>query len=276
LPFTFAHPAAVLPFRFFNRRYVSCTGLFIGSLVPDTEYFVRFSDSTSWSHHWWGLFSFDLPVGLVCCFLFHNVVRDSLLRHLPLVIYRRVAIHRGFDWNGYFAKNWLAVSVSLLLGSTLHVLWDGLTHLTSDMVMKTGLLAAMDSSVRGILIYYGVWSLNSTLGLAALAISFRRLPAANRYRIYRGGPGYWLAVTSIAFLVITVRLFINSEVSVVEFVDSCISALLIALVATAVIKKKRLAIKKSWSWIYRLRNATVKVSGGHSHGLDTQNRGKVV
>ena len=41
MPFTFSHPAAVLPLRLLPRHWFSLTGLVIGSMVPDFEYFLR-------------------------------------------------------------------------------------------------------------------------------------------------------------------------------------------------------------------------------------------
>ncbi|HMG06875.1 MAG TPA: DUF4184 family protein, partial [Mucilaginibacter sp.] len=38
---TFAHPAIVLSFKYFPKRWFSKTGLVIGSMAPDFEYFIR-------------------------------------------------------------------------------------------------------------------------------------------------------------------------------------------------------------------------------------------
>ncbi|WP_240482010.1 DUF4184 family protein [Flavobacterium psychrophilum] len=39
MPFTFSHPAIILPLRYLPRQWFSLTGLIIGSLTPDFEYF---------------------------------------------------------------------------------------------------------------------------------------------------------------------------------------------------------------------------------------------
>jgi hypothetical protein len=41
MPFTFAHPAIVLPLKHLPKRWYSLTGLIIGSMTPDFEYFIR-------------------------------------------------------------------------------------------------------------------------------------------------------------------------------------------------------------------------------------------
>ncbi|WP_220463965.1 DUF4184 family protein [Adhaeribacter radiodurans] len=45
MPFTFSHPAIVLPLTLLLRKWYSLTGLVIGSLTPDFEYFYQFSIS---------------------------------------------------------------------------------------------------------------------------------------------------------------------------------------------------------------------------------------
>ena len=41
MPFTFSHPAIVLPLVRKSGHWFSATGLIIGSLTPDFEYFMR-------------------------------------------------------------------------------------------------------------------------------------------------------------------------------------------------------------------------------------------
>lgn len=84
MPFTISHPAIVLPLTFLPRQWFSLTGLVIGSLTPDFEYFLRMRIKSNYSHTLDGLFWFDLPLGLLLAFLFHNVVRDSLFDNLPI------------------------------------------------------------------------------------------------------------------------------------------------------------------------------------------------
>lgn len=39
MPFTFAHPAAVLPFAKKHSKHISVTALILGSMASDFEYF---------------------------------------------------------------------------------------------------------------------------------------------------------------------------------------------------------------------------------------------
>jgi len=59
MPFTLAHPAAIVPlYKIFKGR-LSLTGLIIGSIVPDTEYAVNTVTRSVISHTTKGIFYYD-------------------------------------------------------------------------------------------------------------------------------------------------------------------------------------------------------------------------
>jgi hypothetical protein len=131
MPFTFTHPAAVLPLAYLPRKYgkyFSMTGLVIGSLAPDFEYFFRMEPKSVLSHTPEGLFLFCLPVGILLSFVFHDIIRDGLIDNLPLFLKSRFFKMKQFDWNKYFAKYWIIVIISILAGAASHVFWDSFTH----------------------------------------------------------------------------------------------------------------------------------------------------
>ncbi len=128
MPFTFSHPALVLPLSFLPRHWFSMTGLIIGSLTPDFEYFLRMKIQSDYSHTLSGLFWFDLPLGILLTFIFHNIVRNSLFDNLPSTLYTRFASFKKFDWNYYFTRNWFVVIISIIIGAASHIFWDSFTH----------------------------------------------------------------------------------------------------------------------------------------------------
>src|SRR5579871_4022702 len=134
MPFTFSHPAAVLPLALIRRKWISLTALAIGSLTPDFEYFFRMRIFSTYSHSWGGVFSFDLPVGLLLSFVFHGVVRDPLMNNLPRFLQRRFQRYRLLNWPQYFISNWIGVVICLVIGAASHILWDGFTHRTGYFV----------------------------------------------------------------------------------------------------------------------------------------------
>jgi hypothetical protein len=98
MPFTFSHPALVLPLKYLPQRFYSLTGLIIGSMTPDFEYFIRMTVGSIYSHTFWGIFYFDLPVGIALCFIFHGIVRDQLIDHLPAPLRERFWSLKSFNW----------------------------------------------------------------------------------------------------------------------------------------------------------------------------------
>lgn len=128
MPFTFSHPGFFLPFVSLRARWYSVTGLLIGSMTPDFEYFFRLQTKSTLSHTLPGVFLFDLPMGFLAAFLFHNGVRNALIENLPAPFQRRFAPFLSFDWNRYAARNWLIIALSLLVGVFSHILIDSFTH----------------------------------------------------------------------------------------------------------------------------------------------------
>ena len=81
MPFTFSHPAIILPLNYLSKKWFSITGLVIGSLSPDFEYFIRMKIESNYSHTFWGIFYFDLPLGIMLTFIFHNIVKNELFEN---------------------------------------------------------------------------------------------------------------------------------------------------------------------------------------------------
>src|ERR1041385_4038963 len=87
MPFTLAHPAAVLPLKRFCPRFLSFPGLVIGSLVPDFGYAFGQMKLDELSHRFVGSLAFCLPFGLTMLAGLFGL-RSHLVQFLP-------ADHRG-------------------------------------------------------------------------------------------------------------------------------------------------------------------------------------
>ncbi|MEC0249189.1 DUF4184 family protein [Paenibacillus chitinolyticus] len=123
MPFTFAHPVAVMPW--WNKTTLPVSALIIGCMSPDFEYFVRFRAAGVWSHDGAGIVLFNLPVILVLFLLFETVVRPALYDYLPGRFpyrwRREGVIPVSF-------KGWFTVAVLGLAGTGTHLIWDQFTH----------------------------------------------------------------------------------------------------------------------------------------------------
>lgn len=128
MPFTFSHPAIVLPFLKIRQAWVSMSGLVIGSMTPDFEYFIKMKLSGRVGHSLEGVFLFDLPVACVIALVFHQLVKRPLINNSPDWIRQRLIPLRDFDFLAYLRRHFVGLVCCVLIGSATHILWDSFTH----------------------------------------------------------------------------------------------------------------------------------------------------
>jgi hypothetical protein len=241
MPFTFSHPAVVLPLTYLPRQWVSLTGLVIGSLTPDFEYFLRMRIKSDYSHSIGGLFWFDLPLGILLAFIFYNIVRDSLLDNLPTFLKSRFSILRQLEWNTYFKKNWLVVIISMLIGASSHILWDSFTHEHGYFVGIIPLLTNKINFWGGqISILKILQHLSTLIGGLIIIFVIYKLPTD---KVIKDSINlkYWVVFTGLTLTIIAVRLLSGLELKEYgNLMATGISAGFISLILTScLIKKKR-------------------------------------
>jgi hypothetical protein len=235
MPFTFSHPAIILPGKYLPAKWISMTGLVIGSMVPDFEYFIRMRNLSLYSHTWSSMFWFDLPLALVLTFVYHNLVRDSLLSNLPLFLRKRLLQFNRFDWNRYVRKHFIVVLASLLIGISSHLLWDGFTHRQGQFVKSIPWLKENSTLFWNYPRYYVLQHLFSLAGLLVILAAIMRI-SAEIVPARKGIIEYWLIALCIALLVVAVRLLSGLDYKQeVDLAMTIISAGLIALIITPLI-----------------------------------------
>jgi len=188
MPFTLAHPAAVIPLRRVLGRASVLSALIIGSLAPDLIYFIPLGISRATSHSLAGLFWFCIPVGFVGYLLFHVLLRPVGYYLLPPPLRDRLPLPPNGSWLPT-SPLW-AVLVSLTVGAATHLLWDGFTHKGGFVVAEFPAFQALLWEVDGYRVYtYKVLQHGSTLaGLSLLALWGRQwFIAARAHHEPRGG-----------------------------------------------------------------------------------------
>jgi hypothetical protein len=133
MPFTLSHPAAVIPLR----KLGVFSALIIGSMMPDTVYFLPFfSEHDRFGHTLPGLFFYCLPAGLVLLWLFHHFMKQPLISLFPRHHQGRLsAASPAFQFIPF--RHFLFIVWSVLIGAVTHILWDSLTH-TDTYFFTTG------------------------------------------------------------------------------------------------------------------------------------------
>lgn len=244
MPFTFSHPAIILPLRYLPKSWFSLTALVIGSLTPDFEYFLRMKVKSDYSHTLTGIFWFDLPLALLLTFLFHNLTRNLLFQNLPSFVKSRILIFTDFDWNVYFKRNWFIVLTSLLIGIFSHIFWDAFTH-------KHGYFVNQFSIFQNNILLFGAeipfWKIaqhSSTLiGIIILLIAFSKLPKVF-YPQTSTNKMYWNTVTLLTLIILSIRFALNPKVfNIGNLVVTFIASFLIAITIVPLIIKFKSILK---------------------------------
>lgn len=96
-------------------------------MLPDLPYFLNSSQAIAeQSHSWFGLLSYCLPWGLGICVLWQWLLKPAAiaLLQLWLAITVLVSPHEFQQW----IKAGITIILGLLLGSSTHLIWDGITH----------------------------------------------------------------------------------------------------------------------------------------------------
>jgi len=211
MPFTFSHPAIILPLTFLPNKWFSLTGLVIGSLAPDFEYFIRMRIKSEFSHSFFGVFGFSLPIGIILCFVFHVIIRDTLFDNLPHFLKVRLISFKKFNWWNYFKENWIIVSISIIIGAFSHLLWDSFTHEHGYFVKNNTLLLKSIILLKTEVTFYKILQHSSTIiGGVILLIALYKLPKT-KVIDKREKTFYWFYFSVITFIIIFTRLFSKAE-----------------------------------------------------------------
>src|SRR4051812_45256762 len=114
MPFTLAHPAAVIPLA---RKRLVLSALVAGSKAPDFGKIFTLSPKNGFGHTWAGIFWFCIPTGLLALVLYHGLLKRPLLSLLPLSHQQRL-----FPWLDRFsfrpAGQFLWIVLSMVIGAT--------------------------------------------------------------------------------------------------------------------------------------------------------------
>ncbi|MGW1341525.1 DUF4184 family protein [Kribbella sp. NPDC002412] len=130
MPFTLAHPAAVLPLI---RRPLVSSALVAGAIAPDLLYVdplyrlatqqINGNLTLTLTHEFTSAFWLDPLIALLLLAVFYLILRRPLVALAPAALASRLP--PAPTWSPVVLA-WAAVSA--VLGAFTHVLWDSLTH----------------------------------------------------------------------------------------------------------------------------------------------------
>ena len=249
MPFTFAHPAIILPLKQAKPRWFSLTGLATGSMAPDFEYFFRVKAVSTVSETLAGIFTFNLPVAIAISLAFHLLVRNPLIRHLPKPLDKRYSGFLGFNFLKYLKQHPFLFLGSALIGVLSHLALD---VLTSPETMTRGFERLQHISLNNTLLplqasladrpFYAVEKVFSVAGLFLIGFLLLKINCpAPEYRSLRAGQKRKYFIVFFSLLVLgelaAVEL-LPYGTSFAQLIVNTISAGLLSLLITSLLFRK--------------------------------------
>lgn len=209
MAFTFAHPAAVLPFQKRLNKFYS-TALVLGSMAPDYEYFIFVKPLQVTGHTLVGLLTTNLPLVFLVWLVYETLIRDPFLRYLPNPIWKGAQQYRRAPQRIRHGREAWKFVYSALLGMLTHLIWDSFTHRSGLMVEAVPVLKHGISLIGMQIPLYKILQHGSTVvGLCVIAFFFYsklkvEVPTSRTRKEKRMAWVFWCAVviTSGLFYVV--------------------------------------------------------------------------
>jgi hypothetical protein len=230
MPFTPAHPAIVLPLL--KSRYFSATGLVVGSISPDFEYFFKASVSGVHGHTLPGLFYFDLPVSIFLAFTFHLVIKESLISNLPAFLQSRMQSLRELNFKNYLSTHFLIFLISALIGAFSHIFWDSFTHNGRYFVNAFPILRTAYIPFDGARypLWYVLQHLSTAVGLTIILVYVLRMKKLQGHTTHQPRLSYWIAIILLSCIFFSLRFVLFSVLfEIGNVVVSAMSSLMLAM-----------------------------------------------
>jgi hypothetical protein len=234
VPFTFSHPAIVLPFL--KNKNLSATALIVGSISPDLEYFFRMKMQSEISHTLLGIFLIDFPLGFIVIFAFHTIIKKPLIANLPYFFQSRMQLLKDSNWLHYFKNNILVVLLSFFLGTLSHIFWDSMTHWDGYVVER---IAFFNEVFFGFPVYKIAQYGSSIIGLILILYYIYKQPSEveNTDKINRN---YWFVSFGITAVLLGIRFTFGLDVSEIgSVIVSVFFSMMVALTISGILFRKK-------------------------------------
>ena len=263
MPFTFAHPLYAAPLKLLKPKYVSLTGIILGSMSPDFEYFIMLEPYQSIGHTSIGLLLQAFPLSILFAFIFHFIIKTSVASHIPSLYNldaKVQSIVRLHHWKLNNIHSWIVFLASVAAGFYSHVLLDAFTHQSGYFVSR---FIWLQAELAGIPVYKILQHSLSLIGLTAQAIII--LVIINRVKVVSASINssisetsysmkvkskdkvlYWCTVIVVMMLTMSGKLLLSTSTNYIGMlVVSSISGCFLGVLAASIIYKLRSAISNN-------------------------------
>ncbi|NEM98220.1 DUF4184 family protein [Pontibacter burrus] len=242
MPFTAAHPAIIIPLQRLHSRWLSTTGLIVGSISPDFAYFLLGPRLSNLSHSLKGLLLFNLPMAFVLAIFFHVLVRDQVIQYLPDYFRKKALAIEPLRIGKYLLRNAYIFAISVLIGAFGHLLWDSFTHYDGYFVRNNAfLLQPVSLGFIEVPLCRVLQHVSTVVGFSILGWHISTLPSATiTQKRWYAWIGYWILIGFIAAVFLLLNLPTHVHLSSLEkLVVPYLTGLLLAIVVLAILGKIR-------------------------------------
>lgn len=217
MPFTLSHAVFAAPLKYIKPKYFSTTGLILGSMSPDFEYFIMLEPFRSIGHSMAGLFLQALPLSLIIAYLIHHLIKVPLSLHVTSRQDMNSRLHQFLQQENLdTVRSWFVLVLSIIIGFVTHIIVDGFTHAHGFFV---NLLPTLNESlIMNIATYKALQYSFSILGLIFII-------GMGGYYLFVSKPSskvgatimkkqksmYWLIVIVTAIMVTMLKLLLSSS-----------------------------------------------------------------
>ena len=228
MPFTLAHPAAILPLRKYCPKVLNLPALVFGSLVPDVGYFFGRWNVDEYSHALVGSVVFGLPVGAMLLAVFF-LGRTTAVQWLPP---RHRAMLEPLCRRPI--GSFVAIVLSLLIGIWTHLVFDSFTHKGGWLVDNWSVLnqSLINIRHRNFRVHHVVWYACTFGGTAWLCFAYDHALRSSACPA-RTTPTWlsWRNGLFIAALLLPIAVFHHSVGGVFSLIAVGVLSLLVVVVA---------------------------------------------
>lgn len=247
MPFTFAHPLYAAPLKAVKPGLFSLTGLILGSMSPDFEYFIALEPHETIGHSLEGLFLMAMPLSICFALLFHRVIKEPLAACLPSVLgldarARSLVVQNPWSFNSLHRL--LLFLLSVAIGFLSHVFVDSFTHRAGYFSARLGIL---QSELAGYPIYKLLQHGASLLGLTLQAIIVFillkrvRIVGSTGATVKRSvKTGYWAIVAVSSVITVALKILLSDSTNLIGMaIVSALSGAMIGLVLASLLFRLR-------------------------------------
>ena len=249
MPFTLAHPLAVIPFR---KTRMDMTALIIGSMAPDFDYFYHTHSGFILSHSLPGIIYYCLPITISVALLWHFVVKASLASALPLSLCCKYSDWLSSRWEFQSFLRIIVIIVSAVAGVMTHLAWDSFTHINGFFVQNIDFLTR-----RTFVFNFPLYKLlQYSCGLVGASMvlfvivrhSSQEPPMVVRHHLKI----FWITALSVFIVLCTVRYYSMQYGSMDELLKYTIVILLSGIVVSITLAS---IVVRIYSVVQRSKNA---------------------